>query len=204
MRPEGDLPHAAETAIGSKGAACDRRISPALRSSSSATNATACSRRESPSTSSSKTNPEPSQEGAKALEKTFDRRQAQRQVRQRRRRRFRSQGAERAREPQRVLRIEGPDGRRCERSGAETEVPVGLRGQAPLEPLGAGLDPTVRGEPLRELGRRLGCVEVVEIEVVVLGEDIARLQLEQRGDEHEELAADLQLELRLPRDARRR
>ena len=87
----------------------------------------------------------------------------------------------------------GRVGARRERSGPDPEEPVRLLGQALLEPVRPGLDPAVLGKPLRKLGGRLVGVEVLELELLVLGEEHARLQLEEGRHEHEELAAELEV-----------
>ena len=84
---------------------------------------------------------------------------------------------------------------RRERCRAGSEEPVRLRGQPLFEPGCTRFYPPVLGEPLRELGSRLVRVELVDVELVVLGKQHARLQLEQGGDEDEELTAELEIGL---------
>ena len=96
-------------------------------------------------------------------------------------------------ELRRVAGREAPLGPLLERRRAEAEVAVGLV----LEPLGeprrGDLDaPVLLEAPGELLGGLLG-VELGEVDVLV-GEQLARLQLEQRRDEDEELAAALEVE----------
>ena len=104
------------------------------------------------------------------------------------------QSADRVGEPRRRLRRDG--GRRPfggERRRAETEEPVARAGQPFCEPCRPVLGPAVLGEPPRQLLRgRLG-LELGELGVLVR-EEAAGLQLEQRGDEDEELAAGVEVE----------
>ena len=85
----------------------------------------------------------------------------------------------------------GPRGRERRRSEPEVAVAGGL--ETRREPFGALLGAAVLGEPPCELlGRDLG-LELGELGVL-LGEERSRLELEQRGDEHEELAARVEVE----------
>ena len=59
---------------------------------------------------------------------------------------------------------------------------------------GGGADAPVGGEPLGQLVRSLLGIEILEVELLG-AEELAGLQLEERGDEHEELAAGLEVEL---------
>src|SRR5439155_884053 len=79
------------------------------------------------------------------------------------------------------------------RRGPEPEEPVALTGQALREPLGRALDPPVLLEPARQLLRGLRRLEVLELGPA--REQAARLQLEQRRYEHEELSARVEVEL---------
>ena len=81
-----------------------------------------------------------------------------------------------------------------ERRRAEPEEAVALAGEPLREPGGRLLHPPVLGEPARELLGRLLRLEVGELGLLV-GEERARLQLEQRRDQDEELAAGLEVEL---------
>ena len=93
----------------------------------------------------------------------------------------------------RLLRGEFPLRPRRERRRPEPEEPVAL-GCEPLgQPPGRVLHAAVLLEAPRELLRGLLGLELGE--VGVLREQAARLQLEQRSDQHEELTADLEVEL---------
>ena len=92
-----------------------------------------------------------------------------------------------------VLRPDPPLAARRKRRRPEPEEPVALAGQPFREPLGRTLDPPVFLKAARQLLRGLRRLEVLE-----LGrrrEEAARLELEQRRDEHEELPARVQVEL---------
>ena len=93
-----------------------------------------------------------------------------------------------------ILRRERRLDLRRERRRPEPEVPVALRREPLAEPRRGFLRAPVLGEPPRKLLRRLFGIELRELGVLV-GEERARLQLEQRGDQHEELAARLEVEL---------
>ena len=95
-----------------------------------------------------------------------------------------------------ILRRERRLGLRRERSRAEPEEAVALVGQTLAEPGGSLLGAPVLGEPARELLRGLFGIELGELGFL-LREERARLQLEQRRDEDEELAARLEVELLL-------
>ena len=58
--------------------------------------------------------------------------------------------------------------------------------------VGAGPDAPVLGEPFGQLGGGLVGIEVFEPELAVVREQLAGLQLEQRGGEDEELAGGLE------------
>ena len=81
-----------------------------------------------------------------------------------------------------------------ERRRTEPEPAVLLRAEPLSEPGCRLLHPPVLGEPPRELLGGLLGLELAELGRLVR-EERARLQLEQRGDEHEELAARLEIEL---------
>ena len=93
-----------------------------------------------------------------------------------------------------ILRRERRLDLRRERRRAEPEVAVALRRKPLAQPRRGLLRAPVLGEPARELLRRLLGIELRELGVL-LGEQRARLQLEQRRDEDEELAARLEVEL---------
>ena len=105
-----------------------------------------------------------------------------------------ARSAQRGGELLRILRGEPALGPRRERRGREPEEAVAL-GREPLgEPAGGVLHAPVLGEPARQLLGGLLRLEVGEL-VRLLGEEAARLQLEQRGDEDEELPARVEVEL---------
>src|SRR5918993_1995330 len=80
------------------------------------------------------------------------------------------------------------------RGRAESEETVALRPESLEQPRGHLLHAPVLGEPPRELFRCLFRLELAELRSLV-GEERPRLQLEERRDEHEELAARLEVEL---------
>src|SRR5205085_4681357 len=92
-----------------------------------------------------------------------------------------------------ILRRQPPLRPRRERRRPDAEEPLALR----LEPLGEEarrvLRAPVLGEPARELLRGLFRLELRELRRLV-GEERPRLQLEERGDEDEELAAGLEVD----------
>ena len=93
-----------------------------------------------------------------------------------------------------VLVGETPLGVGGERRRTEAEVAVALGGEPLAQPAGGLLHAPVLGEPPRELLGRLLRLEIGELGLL-LGEQVACLQLEQRGDEDEELAARIEVEL---------
>ena len=93
-----------------------------------------------------------------------------------------------------VLLGELPLGLRRERSRADPEEPVAIVVESPRQPGGRLLHAAVLGEPARQLLGGLLRLELGELGVLV-GEERARLELEQRGDEDEEFAAGLEVEL---------
>ena len=104
------------------------------------------------------------------------------------------QAAERDREqPGILLRQRRGGGDRRERRGADAEPAVALARQPLLEPERGGADAAVGGEPLGQLVGGLLGLEILEVGLGA--EELAGLQLEQRRDEHEELAAGLEVEL---------
>src|SRR5262249_4956261 len=121
-------------------------------------------------------------------------RKAQLEMRERDLRRLRAQRSERGRQRLGLLRRQPALRLRRERRRAEPEEAVLLA----LEPLGQPRRRLLRAPVLREpprqlLGRLLG-LELRELGLLVR-EEPARLQLEQRRDQHEELAARLEVEL---------
>ena len=98
------------------------------------------------------------------------------------------------RERGRILRRQRALGLRLQRRRPEPEVAVALGAEALGEPHGRLLHPPVLGEPPRELLGGLLGLELGELGLLV-GEERAGLQLEQRRDEDEELAAGLEVEL---------
>ena len=79
-------------------------------------------------------------------------------------------------------------------AGPVPEVAVALAGQPLGEPPGRLLHPAVLGEPPRQLLGGLLRLELGQLRLLV-GEERARLQLQQRRDQDEELAARLEVEL---------
>src|SRR6266545_513384 len=136
----------------------------------------------------------PPQHGAEPLEELRHGREAQRHVLERDLRRLDRQQADHLRELLRVLRPERRLDLRGERRRAEPEVPLALRREPLPQPRRRVLHPPVFGEPPREL---LGCGLRLELGELgrLLREEAARLQLEERGDEDEELAAGFEIEL---------
>ena len=188
-------PDAPEILIGANGAAWSIEISPERRSSSSARNATACSTRESSPTSASKSNRVRRRSTARNRSRncaTGGKRSAMcaSDTSGGGTASSRSAAASRSRLLRRELQLD----LRRERRRADPEEAVAL-GREPLaQPRRRLLHPPVLGEPPRELlGRRLR-LELGELGRL-LGEEAARLQLEQRRDEDEELAARLEVEL---------
>ena len=185
----------AETLIGANGAACSSAISPVLRSSSSARKATAWSTRESEPTSASKSKRRRRRRTARKRSRNCETggKRSDMCASETSRRRRREQ-AQRRGELLRVLRRELPLRTRRERRRADAEVAVALAGQPLGEPDGRLLHPAVLGEPARELLGRLLGLELGELRLLVR-EERASLQLEQRRDQDEELAARLEVEL---------
>src|SRR2546421_359264 len=136
----------------------------------------------------------PAQERAEPLEELRDGREAQGHVRERDLRRLLREHAQRPRERLGILRRELRGDLRRERRRAEAEVAVAL-GREPFAQPGRGLlrAPVLR-EPPRELLGGLLRLELGELGRLVR-EERPRLQLEERRDEHEELAARLEIEL---------
>ena len=97
-------------------------------------------------------------------------------------------------ELRRILVGEPALGPRRERRRAEAEEALALVREPLAQPAGRLLHPAVLGEPPGELLGGLLRLEVGELGLL-LGEEVPRLDLEQRGDEHEELAARVEIEL---------
>ena len=79
-------------------------------------------------------------------------------------------------------------------AGPEPEVAVALLVEPVDEPRRRLLDAAVLGQATGELGRGFGRVEILEIRLLA-GEQRAGLQLQQRRDQDEELAAGVEVEL---------
>ena len=185
-----------EILIGANGAAWASTISPCLRSSSSARNATALSARDSPTTSWSKSNRRRRREQrAPALEEPRDRGKRSAMCAVDGRGGSTASSAEHGRELRRVLRRErGLGARGRERRRPEAEEAVAPAAEPLGEPQRRLLRAAVLGEATRELLGRLLGLELLELGVL-LGEERARLQLEQRRDQDQELAAGVEVEL---------
>ena len=135
-----------------------------------------------------------SEDGAEALEELRDRREAERHVREghlRRRRRQPSQGVgERCGR----LRCQASLGARGEGCRPEPEVAIALRCHPLAEPAGRLLHASVLGQAARELLGRFLRLELRELSVL-LGKEMASLDLEQSRDQDEELAARVEVDL---------
>ena len=92
-----------------------------------------------------------------------------------------------------LLGRERPLRHRRERRRAEAEVAVRLGVELLLEPARGSAEAPILRQPLGELARSVVGIEVLERHLLFLREEPARLQLEERGDEDEELAVDLQI-----------
>ena len=172
----------------------DRDLTGAARSSS-ARKATACSTRERLAhlLVEVETGAAP-QHGAEPLEELRHRREAERHVRERDLRRILREEPDHSRELLGLLRRERHLDLRRERRRAEPEETVALRLEPLPEPAGGVLHPPVLRETPRELlGGRLR-LELGELGGL-LREEPAGLQLEERRDQDEELAAGLEVEL---------
>ena len=135
----------------------------------------------------------PAQQTAKPPEKLRHRRETKLEMRERDLWRLGGERAQHHSECRRILRREPTLTARGERSGAEPEESI-LFGNQPLaKPFGRSLDPPVLLEPLRELLGGLLRLELVQL--AALGEQAARLQLQERRDENEKLAAGVEVEL---------
>ena len=103
------------------------------------------------------------------------------------------QPCERRRERDGILRREPALRARGERRGPEAEVAVALLREPFAQPARSLLHPPVLRQPPCELLRGLLGLELGELGALV-GEELPRLDLEQRGDEHEELAASVEVD----------
>ena len=108
-------------------------------------------------------------------------------------RRFGRQPTQRLGECLGLLRRDAGLGTRRERRRAEPEVAVVLSLQPLQQPPGRLLDPAELLQPPGQLLCSLLRVEVGELDLL-LREELARLQLQQRADEDEELAAGVEIE----------
>src|SRR5581483_11786833 len=134
------------------------------------------------------------QDGAEPLDELRHRREPERHVVQRDLRRLLREQPDHVREALGLLRGERDLHPRRERRRAEPEEALAFGLEPVAEPLGGVLHPAVLGEaPCELLGGRLG-LELRELRSL-LREEAARLQLEERRDEDEELAARLEVEL---------
>ena len=134
-----------------------------------------------------------SEHRAKPIQELRHGRKAKLEMRQRDFRRLSREHEQRRRQRRGILLPDPPLAARRERSRPEPEEPIALAGQALRKPFGGSLDPPVLLEPARQL---LGCLRRLQIvELGLAGEQAARLQLEQRRDEHEELSARVEVEL---------
>ena len=109
-------------------------------------------------------------------------------------RRLDGQGPDRLDEAQRLLRGEAPLRVGCERCRADPEVALALAVEPLAQPDRCVLHPPILGEAPRELLGRLLGLELGELGLL-LGEEVAGLQLEQRRDQDEKLAAGVEVEL---------
>ena len=109
-------------------------------------------------------------------------------------RRLDGEGTESVGEPEGLLRCEPALRLRRERRRPEAEVALAALLQALAQPLRGELHAPVLGEPARELFGRLFRLELGQLGVL-LGEQLPRLQLQQSGDEDEELATGVEVEL---------
>src|SRR5215213_3306288 len=139
--------------------------------------------------------PPPAQQRAPAFEELRDRREAERHVRRRRSGRLDRERPQRGEERVRVVGGEPGLGRRGgKRRRTEAEERLAPLLETLAEPGGNVLRAAVLREPSREFLRRLLGLELGQLGVLV-GKEAARLQLEQRGDQDQELAAGLEVEL---------
>ena len=134
------------------------------------------------------------EERPKTLEELRDGREAKGHVAERHGRRRHGQHPKRSCEGLGILRCETALGLRRERSRPDAEEAISLAGEPLQEPGRGFLHAPVLGKPARELLGRLLRLELAELRRLV-GEERAGLQLEQRGHEHEELPARLEVKL---------
>src|SRR4029079_803343 len=130
---------------------------------------------------------------AEAFEKERDRREGQRDVAERRRGRFRRESPQRGGQRLGLLRSERTLGHWRERSRAEAEEAVGLGVEPFPEPARGAAEAPVLGKKLGELARGVVGVEVLEWHLVLLREEPARFQLQERCNQDEELAVHLEI-----------
>ena len=186
---------AREILIGANGAACEIEISPSLRSSSRARNATACSTRERPFISASKSKRRRrSEHGPEPFHELRDGREPKRHVRQRDARWLDGQAAHRLDEAERLLRGKPTFRARGEGCRPEPEVELALLLEPLAQPDGGELHAPVLREATCELFGSLLRLQLRELRLLV-GEQMSSLQLEQRRDQDEELAAGVEVEL---------
>ena len=182
------------TVISSKGAACPMAISPALRKLEQGEEGDGLlDPRERLDLLVEDEAAAAAKDRAEALEEERDRREGQRDVAERRRRRFRSERAQSSRQRFRLLGSERTLGHGRERRRSEAEEAVGLGVELVLEPARGGAEAPVLGQELGELARGVVGVEVLERHLFLLREEPARFQLQERGDEDEELAVHLEI-----------
>ena len=115
-------------------------------------------------------------------------------MRERDARRLDGEPAHRLDETERLLLRRGVARARRERRRPEPEVELALLLEPLPQPHGGELHPPVLGETPRELLGGLLRLQVRELRLLV-GEQMSRLQLEQRRDQDEELAAGVEIEL---------
>ena len=135
----------------------------------------------------------PPEHGPELLQEPRDRREPKLEMRERDLRRLRREQPQHSREPFGILRRKPALATRGKRRGAEPEVPVALASKPFREPLRRALDPPVLLEAPRQLFRRLLGLEILDVRLT--REEPTRLQLEQRRDQDQELAARVQVEL---------
>src|SRR5207249_11897637 len=132
-------------------------------------------------------------DGTEPLQEQRDRGKAQRHMPEGYRRRLGREQPKRRTEPFRILRSEPALDTRRERRGTKPEVARGLAVETLAQPRRRLLHAPVVGETARQLLSRLLRLELRQLELL-LREEAARLQLQERRDEHEELAAGVEIE----------
>src|SRR6476659_8346236 len=135
----------------------------------------------------------PPQYRPKLLEEPRHGREAQLEMSQRDLRGLRDQRLQQDRQRSWILLREPPLHGGRQRSRPEPEVALAFRRQTLGQPLRRSLDPALLLEPPSQLLGRLAGVEVLEIGLA--REQPPRLQLEQRRDQDEKLAARIEIEL---------